>query len=165
MATIKHLLLTITFLLFASNSTYSQKVNKKFNSENLTTIEGKRIPSSEFDGKFRIVHLWGTWCAPCITEIPILNDLKNSYIDREDIVFLAVASSKSDNDEKIIKFLKKRSFEFIHLSTSTDSNFFQFVGNVSFPTTVVYNKNGKLIFTQKSTLNSKKIKKIRSLLK
>tara|TARA_B100001057_G_C22747640_1_gene910435 strand:+ start:244 stop:459 length:216 start_codon:yes stop_codon:yes gene_type:complete len=44
MATTKHLLLTITFLLFASNSTYSQKVNKKFNPENLTNTEGKKYP-------------------------------------------------------------------------------------------------------------------------
>ena len=88
-----------------------------------------------------------------------MNDLKNSYVDREDIVFLAVASSKIDNDEKIIKFLEKRSFEFIHLSTSTDSNFFQFVGNVSFPTTVVYNKNGKLIFYSKINFEIKENKK------
>ena len=154
----------VILFLFISKSSYSQKVNKQFNFENLTNINGGKIPSSELDGKYRIVHLWGTWCAPCIKEIPTLNDLKNSFNDRDDIVFLAVAYSKLDDNEKIKTFLKKKSFDFIHLSPSTDSNFFSFTGSVSFPTTVVYDKNGKLIFTHKSELNSKKIKKLKNLL-
>ena len=105
----------IILFLFISSLSYAQKVSKQFNTKNLTTIEGEEISSSELDGKFKIVHLWGTWCEPCIKEIPILNDLKNSFNDRKDIVFLAVAFSKLDSKEKIKKFLQKKSFDFIHL--------------------------------------------------
>ena len=36
----------------------------------------------QFDGKVRLVNLWATWCSPCLTELPELNRLQQTYGDQ-----------------------------------------------------------------------------------
>ncbi len=36
---------------------------------------GKSQPLSQFQGKPLIVNFWATWCAPCVQEMPELNQL------------------------------------------------------------------------------------------
>ncbi len=56
------------------------------------------------NNKLIIVHFWGTWCAPCITEFPELVRLIDKLKDRKDVVFFLIAA----NDDKISvkKFIK-----------------------------------------------------------
>jgi len=153
------------FFLLCMNQIYAQNVNQTFTSSILSTINGDTITSDQLQGKYVVVHLWGTWCAPCIKEIPQLNELKNSFSDRDDIVFLAVAFSRIDDKEKIERFLENKKFEFIHLDPSMDTKFFEFTDNVSFPTTVLYDKNKDLVFSLKSEFDAQRIEEVRELLK
>lgn len=36
----------------------------------------RSIQLSDYSGKTRLVVFWATWCAPCLSEIPILNELQ-----------------------------------------------------------------------------------------
>ena len=33
------------------------------------------MASSRIEGKWQVINYWATWCGPCITEVPELNDL------------------------------------------------------------------------------------------
>jgi len=61
------------------------------------------------DDEIVIVNLWATWCAPCIKEVPELNELVEAYKGRS-VRFLAF----SNEDIKVYEaFLSKRpEFEF-----------------------------------------------------
>lgn len=48
----------------------------------LTTIDGKPIKLSAFQGKVVLVDLWGTWCPPCRAEVPHLIGLYEKYNER-----------------------------------------------------------------------------------
>lgn len=39
----------------------------------------KRVHLSDFSGKTRLIVFWATWCVPCISEIPILNELQKTF--------------------------------------------------------------------------------------
>ena len=44
-------------------------------------------------GRARIVHLWASWCGPCIEELPGLVDKVRSFADRPlDVVFVSLDS-------------------------------------------------------------------------
>lgn len=58
------------------------------------------IKLSSFNKKLLYLEFWGSWCVPCIKEIP---NLKRAYekTNREDIEFLGVAVF--DTKEKLKK--------------------------------------------------------------
>ena len=39
----------------------------------------KRVTPHAFGGKVLVLNFWATWCAPCIEEIPSLNDMQRSF--------------------------------------------------------------------------------------
>lgn len=47
----------------------------------LTGLDGDRVSDSDsrFEGKVVLIDIWGTWCPPCIDEIPYLIALHNKY--------------------------------------------------------------------------------------
>lgn len=82
-----------------------------------------------------MLNLWGTFCKPCILEMPELNSVKQSYAEKE-VVFV----SMSPEDKPIIKkFLKKHEFDFIILPGS--ARYMMNFGN-SLPQTILIDKAG-----------------------
>ena len=56
------------------------------------------------ENEILIVNLWATWCAPCIQEVPELNELVADYKDKG-VRFLAFSDESAEVFEK---FLQKR---------------------------------------------------------
>lgn len=48
----------------------------------LTDVAGKPLKLSDFHGKVCIVDVWGTWCGPCVGEIPSFIRLQNELGDQ-----------------------------------------------------------------------------------
>ncbi|MHC5540512.1 redoxin family protein, partial [Singulisphaera rosea] len=48
----------------------------------LPTTDGKTISLADYRGKVVMVDFWGTWCGPCIREIPHLIELSKKYEDK-----------------------------------------------------------------------------------
>lgn len=54
-------------------------------------------------GKVVVLDFWGTWCAPCVADLPRINDLIARYKDKA-VQFIAVGH---ENAPKVEYFLKK----------------------------------------------------------
>ena len=135
----------LTFILTVLvTSVYAQKISKQLTYADLELIDGTTIAKSELEDKVIVVNLWGTWCKPCVAEIPDLNAIQKKFESTDDVLFLAIADPSLDNPKKINAFLEKRSFDFQHLIPVKESIFFRLGGTVTFPTTLVYDKEGKL---------------------
>lgn len=81
------------------------------------TLEGEKVDLSKYQGKLLILNVWGTWCTPCIREIPQLIDLQKTGSNIE-IVGVAVDKSVAG----IPKFLAKHKMsEFNTWSDPTES--------------------------------------------
>src|SRR5512139_906055 len=44
----------------------------------LLNLDSSEVSFSEFAGKVIFLNLWGTWCEPCVWEMPYLQDLYDS---------------------------------------------------------------------------------------
>lgn len=47
-----------------------------------TTLDGATLDLADLRGRVVVVNVWGSWCAPCRTEAPVLAKLSRSYADR-----------------------------------------------------------------------------------
>lgn len=103
------------------NQPATETKKKPLNIEDLVGLKGQNAPpftisamdGTEYNleklrGKIVVINLWGTFCPPCITEMPELNALVEKYKGRE-IVFLAPAP-----DEKAVLegFLRLHPFSY-----------------------------------------------------
>ncbi|MBX2819956.1 MAG: TlpA family protein disulfide reductase [Rhodothermaceae bacterium] len=70
---------------------------------NAQTLEGKTLHLSDYYGKHVLIDFWGTWCSPCIEEIPYLQGAYDAY-SRDQFDILAVAN---DNPDSVRVFVEK----------------------------------------------------------
>ncbi len=62
-----------------------------------TSLEsGSSMSLESLEGKVVLLNFWATWCAPCLREIPELNELADNYPD--DLVVLSI----SDEDPETL---------------------------------------------------------------
>jgi len=45
----------------------------------LQNIEGKTVKLSEFRGTVVGINFWATWCAPCVFEMPMFQEMYEKY--------------------------------------------------------------------------------------
>ncbi len=74
---------------------------------NANLIDGKPFSLKDLEGKYVLIDFWGSWCGPCIKEIPDLKNLNNRYKNKrgkngESFEILSIALEKSDKYTKQI---------------------------------------------------------------
>jgi len=106
-----------------------------------TDIEGHTIDLKTLKGKTVIVNFWFTTCAPCLAEIPELNDLVEKYKNDNSVVFIAVTYNSPD---AVKAFLKNKPFKFNILAGRTD--IINQYGISGYPTSLVIDKTGNIAF-------------------
>jgi thiol-disulfide isomerase/thioredoxin len=56
----------------------------------LKNADGSTFTIAELDGKAKVMNVWATWCAPCIGEMPLLNEMAKKY-EPQGVTFVAVS--------------------------------------------------------------------------
>ena len=84
----------------------SLPVSDEPGSFNFQTLEGRGFDIDLFDGQKVFVNFWATWCAPCIREIPSINNAAVT-LESEGYVFLFASDEPIDT---INEFLEERQF-------------------------------------------------------
>ncbi|BCJ99225.1 cytochrome c biogenesis protein/redoxin [Anaerocolumna chitinilytica] len=119
----------------------------------LTDQNGKEHTLSDYKGQVVFLNFYATWCPPCKKELPDIEKLYKEFGSNEkEVVFLGITNPKSkdypnnsDEDEDYIKtFLADNQYSFPTLFDTT-GDILQKYGISAFPTTFVFDKNGKLL--------------------
>ena len=101
---------------------------------------GTQITPTSFDGKVLVLNFWATWCAPCIQEIPSLNQFQKKFVD-SGVRVLAISIDK--NEGKYKNFL-----DHVHVSFDTARDPSMEIstkyGTFQFPETYII-KNGRIM--------------------
>jgi thiol-disulfide isomerase/thioredoxin len=62
----------------------------------LEGVDGKKVALSAFRGRAVLMNFWATWCPPCRRELPLLDDLRRTTVEKM-LEILAVQSIKQDD--------------------------------------------------------------------
>jgi len=131
----------ITLVIISNAISYykSTDLNKdSLNIKSLTLIDGLtyNIPTN----KAILIHFWGTWCPVCKLEASNINTISKNY----EVVTIAVNSKDNDN---IKKYLKDNNVNY-KVHNDVNSKIASKYNIAVYPTSFIYNKNGKLVFTE-----------------
>lgn len=123
---------------------YAEKQEKFTDIPDIQFKDGTGIPVSLNSLKSKVVFInyWATWCPPCIAEMPKVNELYKKFRNDPKVTFLLV---DVDNDlPKAKAFMLKNGYD-LPLYTQI-SNVPETLLDGTIPTTLVFGKDGKLIY-------------------
>lgn len=108
------------------------------------TLDGKEQHLLANKGKVLFVNRWGTWCTPCVGEMPSIQKLYDRYRSDPEVKFLIIASHDSASDVRSFASHHHLNMPF-YIAEDTDSTG---IDASTFPSTSIYGKDGKLISKQ-----------------
>ncbi len=112
----------------------------------LARLDGEIVNSAELGGKIAVLHFWGTWCGPCIVELPEYQEFDERY--REDPEVQVLSISNDDTNEIIEDFLAKNNYDFTVL---VDAGYTERAGVRAWPTTWFVDRDGYVRFVEVGT--------------
>ena len=140
---VKELISTLLILFVVSMViNYIRKPNIEENIYQLSQVDinGKKIDMEHYRGELFVVHFWATWCPTCKLEASNIEKISKEY----NLISIAVNSGK---DEALHEYMKKEDFTYRVVNDASGALAKRFkIG--AYPTTLIYNREGELIFTE-----------------
>lgn len=113
--------------------------------ENFTTnntFTGDTFAFNSLKGKYVLIDFWGTWCGPCIVEMPKVKEYQEKYKDK--LIVLGV--NQGDTKEQVEKFITPNNYNWTHLMNGNGDDDFVLKFNVAgFPTKFIIDPEGKIL--------------------
>ncbi|KGD62231.1 redoxin domain-containing protein [Alcanivorax jadensis T9] len=104
----------------------------------LKTLDGSNLKLSEQRGTVILLNFWASWCGPCRTEMPLLDDLYQEY---RDYGFTVLGVNLDENRDQADRLLDKIPVTFPVLFDPQNSTS-ETYGVDAMPTTVLIDRNG-----------------------
>lgn len=109
-------------------------------------IDGSDFRLSEFKGNYVVLDFWGSWCGPCIREMPELVALHQKY--GQQVVFVTIALERNDRNWKKVADRFGFSWKYQIVETApmvVASEIARNFGVTEIPATFVITPEGKLL--------------------
>ena len=106
----------------------------------LSTVEGEVVLLSELRGKAILLNFWATWCPPCRSEMPAMQQVYMDYV-QDEFVVLAVNNLRQDRRESVETFILDGNLTFPVLLDNFGSVSTRYQVN-SMPTSFFIDPNG-----------------------
>jgi len=105
----------------------------------LSSLSGEKLKLSSLLGKVVVMDFWATWCAPCRVQHPLYEQVKATFKDRGDVVFLAI---DTDLEHSIVQ-------SFVQANQWSRAVYFEdglssTLQVTSIPTTMIFAPNGEI---------------------
>lgn len=111
--------------------------------------DGELVALNDLKGKVVFLNFWATWCPPCLAEMPSIQKLYEKYQKSDDVVFVMI---DADSDlKKSAAFMQKNNYGMPLYQMASNIPDVLFGG--SLPTTVVFDKQGRISFNHVGTAN------------
>ena len=141
-------LLALALCIGAAAAEDAGILGKPFPDFTVTDTDGNTFTLSEAlkGHEAALINIWATWCPPCRSEFPDLNEVYERYGDR--VAFIALSSEDDDTLEIIGDFRRELG---LTLPMGRDENGklgIYINGGTAIPATVVVDRFGNAVFTQ-----------------
>ena len=132
-----------------SGETLTGKIDRAFAgtampAAQLTDPAGATLATASLAGKPVLVNLWATWCVPCVTEMPLLDELAGELGDS---VTVLTVSEDIQGAEKVVPFFEQRKLANLpQWMDPQNALAVAYGGGTGLPLTVLYDAEGKEVW-------------------
>jgi len=158
---------TITAIIYSSHKSDQLNEAKQTlgvdNGSIYTDLDGNKIELANFLDQVLIVNIWASWSPFSAQELPLLEKIAETYRDKN-LVVLAI--NRKEEVPQVMRYIKTLPDlpNIIFVIDKTD-HFYKASGGYAMPETIIYNKQGTMVFHGRGTINEDDfISKIESLL-
>lgn len=120
----------------------------------MNDLQGQQRSAIEFDGQLVLLNFWAPWCAPCRAEIPMLNELQETYGPRG----LQILGPALDEVEAIQRFMQTTAIAYpVLVGMPTVMRLQYGYGEQRLPFSLLIDRSGNIIFRHAGELQKSQI--------
>jgi thiol-disulfide isomerase/thioredoxin len=132
-------------LLAKNNLSINRSTNAMVNSKapefTSTSLDGRKISLSNFNGKIVVLDFWGTWCIPCIQGLP---NMKTYYQKvSKKIEFIGIACN--ENIKRVSELINTQDLKWTQLMNKSPVDIALKFEVSSYPTKIIINDKGIIL--------------------
>ncbi len=118
-------------------------IGKPAPSLSVEDVQGKKLRLDEYRGKYVLIDFWATWCAPCVAEIPRVQEAVAKYRAKG---FEVLGVSLDDTKPALLDFVRARKIPWrqIH-NASAGGDLVEAFGVSTIPATFLINPEGAIV--------------------
>jgi thiol-disulfide isomerase/thioredoxin len=105
----------------------------------LPDLAGKTVGSTDIGGKIAVVHFWGTWCGPCVGEMPDLQKFYDAYKGDSSVVLVTISNDRNLSELK--EWMTSRKYT---IPTLFDDRYTETSEISAWPTTWFLDRGGRI---------------------
>ena len=130
----------------------------------MVDAEGLKKLRANDTGKVLLVNFWATWCGPCLTEFPDVEDTWRMF-RRRDFDLVTVSANLPDEAAGVMKILKEEHASSRNLQFATSDTYglqaaFEPTWEGGVPFTMVIAPGGKVLFQQQGEIDILAVRRI-----
>jgi thiol-disulfide isomerase/thioredoxin len=105
--------------------------------------QGAPLTSAMLDGKVTLYYFWATWCAPCVTSSPEIQDIHERYVHEDDVRVIAVHYDGRGNPRE---YMTQNGYTWKLIPDG--GRIVKAFGIKKIPQVVVVGRSGEVVFSQ-----------------
>jgi thiol-disulfide isomerase/thioredoxin len=109
------------------------------------TIDGEPLALDDYAGQVVVVNVWGSWCAPCRAEAPMLAEAARDLAD-QDVAFLGI-DSRDPSKSAARAFVRRFDIPYPSIYDQQGRTLLAFRGTLTpnaIPSTVIIDREGRV---------------------
>jgi thiol-disulfide isomerase/thioredoxin len=124
-------------------------IDRSFAGQAMPAVElsdpaGATLATADLEGTPVLLNLWATWCVPCVTEMPMLDELAGEF---DGSVRVLTVSQDMNGAEAVGPFFAQRQLERLpQWLDPKNALAVAYGGSTGLPLTVLYDAEGKEVF-------------------